>query len=150
MTEQTLNVVGQSMLRRDGLGHVTGKTVYIDDITFADMLHLKMVRSPVPHARLRGIDFSAAEKVPGFVQAFTHQDVPKNIYTILCLIGVGPDEEPVLAEDKVMYVDQPIAAIVAETEAAANEAVSRVKLDLEELPAVLDVEEALKPDAPIL
>jgi CO/xanthine dehydrogenase Mo-binding subunit len=150
MTDHTLNVVGQSLLRRDGLGHVTGKTVYIDDITFPDMLHLKMVRSPVPHARLRSIDFSAAEKVPGFVRAFTHQDVPKNIYTILCLIGVGPDEEPVLAEDKVLYVDQPIAAIVAETEAAANEAVSRVKLDLEELRAVLDVEEALKPDAPIL
>jgi CO/xanthine dehydrogenase Mo-binding subunit len=150
MTNQTLNVVGQSLLRRDGLGHVTGKTVYIDDITFPDMLHLKMVRSPVPHARLRGIDFSAAEKVPGFVRAFTHKDVPKNIYTILCLIGVGPDEEPVLAEDKVLYLDQPIAALVAETEAAASEAVSKVKLDLEELPAVLDIEEALKPDAPIL
>ena len=87
MTTETLNVVGQSVLRRDGLGHVTGKTVYIDDLTFPDMLHLKMVRSPVPHARIKGIDFSAAEKVPGFVRAFTHRDVPKNIYTILCRRG---------------------------------------------------------------
>jgi CO/xanthine dehydrogenase Mo-binding subunit len=150
MTTETLNVVGQSVLRRDGLGHVTGKTVYIDDLTFPDMLHLKMVRSPVPHARIKGIDFSAAEKVPGFVRAFTHRDVPKNIYTILCLIGVGPDEEPVLAEDKVLYLGEPMAAIVAETEDAAMEAVSKVRLDLEELPAVLDVEEALKPEAPIL
>lgn len=148
--ERTYNVVGTSVPRRDGLGHVTGKTVYIDDITFPDMLHLKVVRSPIPHGRLHGIDFSEAEKVPGFVRAFTHVDVPKNIYTILCLIGVEPDEEPVLAVDKVLYQGEPIAAIVAETEEAAMEAVSKVRLDLEELEPVLDVEEALKPGAPKL
>ncbi len=150
MTDQELNVVGQSVPRRDGMGHVTGKTVYVGDMSFPDMLHLKMVRSPVPHANIRGIDFSEAEKVPGFVMALTAQDVPKNVYTILCLIGVGPDEEPVLADKKVLYQGEQIAAIVAETEEAAMEAVSRVKLDLEELPAVFDVEEALKPGAPIL
>jgi CO/xanthine dehydrogenase Mo-binding subunit len=150
MTEDKLNVVGQSVLRRDGLGHVTGETVYVDDIKFRDMLHLKMVRSPVPHARLKGIDFSEAERVPGFVRAFTHKDVPKNVYTILCLIGVGPDEEPVLVEDEIRYQGEQIAAIVAETESAATEAASRVKLDLEELPLVLDVEDAIKPDAPVL
>ncbi len=149
-SEKKLNVVGKSVPRRDGVGHVTGKTVYVDDITFPDMLYLKMVRSPVHHARIKGLDFSAAEEVPGFVRALTHQDVPKNIYTILCLIGVGPDEEPVLAEDKVLYKGEPIAAILAETEDAAVEAASRVIPDLEELPAVFDVEEALKPDAPIL
>jgi CO/xanthine dehydrogenase Mo-binding subunit len=63
MREETLNVVGQPVLRRDGMGHVTGKTVYVDDINFPDMLYLKMVRSPVPHARIKGIDFSAAELV---------------------------------------------------------------------------------------
>ena len=71
------------------MGHVTGQTVYVDDINFPDMLHLKMVRSPVPHARIKGVDFSEAETVPGFVRAFTYRDVPKNVYTILCLIGVG-------------------------------------------------------------
>jgi CO/xanthine dehydrogenase Mo-binding subunit len=150
MTKDDLQTVGQSISRRDGLGHVTGTTQFIDDITFPNMLHLKMVRSPVPHARIKGIDFSAAEKVPGFVRALTHKDVPKNIYTILCLIGVEPDEEPVLAEDRVRYKGEQIAAIVAETEQAALEAVSKVKLDLEELPAVFDVEEALAPDAPIV
>ena len=150
MADQTFNVVGQSVHRRDGMGHVTGKTVYVDDMNFRDMLHLKMVRSPVHHARIKGIDFSEAERVPGFVRALTCKDVPKNIYTILCLIGVGPDEEPVLAEDRVLYKGEQIAAIVAETEEAAMEAVSKVKLDLEELPAVFDVEEALKPGAPIL
>ena len=150
MTNQDLHVVGKSIKRRDGQGHVTGETTYVDDIKFRDMLHLKMVRSPVPHARIKGIDFSEAEKVPGFVRALTHEDVPKNVYTILCLIGVGPDEEPVLAEDVVRYRGEQIAAIIAETEEAATEAASRVILDLEELPAVFDVEEALEPDAPIL
>jgi CO/xanthine dehydrogenase Mo-binding subunit len=150
MAKQDLKVVGQSVLRRDGLSHVTGKTQYIDDISLPGMLYLKMVRSPLHHARIRGIDFSEAEKVPGFVRAFTYKDVPKNIYTILCLIGVGPDEEPVLAEDEVRFKGEQIAAIVAESEQAATEAVARVKLDLEELPAVFDVEEALKPGAPIL
>lgn len=150
MTEQKLRVVGQSVPRRDGLGHVTGRTVFVDDVKFRDMLHLKMVRSPVPHARIEGIDFSEAEKVPGFVRALTHEDVPKNVYTILTLIGVGPDEEPVLAEDKVLYKGEQIAAVVAETEAAAMEAANKVGLDLEELPAVFDVEEALGPDAPAL
>ncbi|MGD8586750.1 MAG: molybdopterin-dependent oxidoreductase, partial [Chloroflexota bacterium] len=150
MNEEKLNVVGQSIPRRDGRGHVTGQTIFVDDIKFRDMLHLKMVRSPVAHARIKGIDFSEAEKVPGFVRALTHEDVPKNIYTILCLIGVGPDEEPVLAVDKVLYKGEQIAAILAETEEAALEAAGKVKLDLEELPAVFDVEEALQPDAPIL
>jgi CO/xanthine dehydrogenase Mo-binding subunit len=150
MSDESLNVVGKSVSRRDGLGHVTGKTVFVDDINFPDMLFLKMVRSPVPHANIVNLDFSESEKVPGFVRALTYQDVPKNIYTILTLIGVGPDEEYVLAENKVRYIGEPIAAVIAETEAAAMESVSKVRLDLEELPAVFDVEEALKPDAPIL
>src|SRR3972149_9354390 len=120
MSEETYQVVGRSVLRRDGLGHVTGKTPFVDDIRFPDLLHLKMVRSPLPHARIKGVDFSQAEKVPGFVRALTHRDVPKNMYTILCLIGIGPDEEPVLAVDEVLYKGEPIAAIVAESESAGG------------------------------
>ena len=114
------------------------------------MLHLKMVRSPLHHARIRGVDLSEAERVPGFVRALTHADVPHNLYTILGLIGVEPEEEFVLAEDRVRYKGEAIVAIVAETEAAALEAVAKVRLDLEELPAVFDVEEALAPGAPIV
>ena len=124
-------VIGRAHERRDGLGHVTGTTVYVDDISFPRMCHLKMVRNPLVHARIRGIDFSEAEKVPGFVTALTAKDVPKNVYTILCLIGVEPDEEQVLAQERVRYRGEPIAAIVAESEEAANEAVKRTKLDLE-------------------
>lgn len=144
------HAVGQSVARRDGTGHVTGATVYVDDIVYPGMLHLKMVRSPLPHARIRGVDVSAAEAVPGFVCALTARDVPKNIYTVLCLIGVGPDDEPVLAADRVRYRGEQVAAVVAETEDAANRAAAAVRLDLEELPAVFDVEEALQSGAPIV
>ena len=145
-----LNVVGHSVGRSDGIGHVTGRTRYTADHSFPGMLHLKMVRSPLHHARIRGIDLSAAERVPGFVRALTARDVPHNCYTILGLIGVEPEEEFVLAEDRVRFKGEAIIAIVAETEAAALEAVSKVQLDLEELPAVFDVEEALEPGAPIV
>jgi CO/xanthine dehydrogenase Mo-binding subunit len=146
--QEPMNVVGQSVLRRDGQGHVTGQTTYVEDIHFTGMLYLKMVRSPIPHGNLLGIDFSEAEKVPGFVRAITAEDVPNNLYTILRLIGVGPDDEYVLAEGKVRWQGEAVAAIIAETESAAQEAVAKTKLQLEELPAVFDVEEALKPDAP--
>jgi CO/xanthine dehydrogenase Mo-binding subunit len=145
-----LKVVGQSVPRRDGLGHVKGKTVFYEDRNIPGLLHLKMVRSPVAHGRIRGVDFSEAEKVRGLVTILTHEDVPNNIYTILRLIGVGPDDEPVLAVDRVRFKGEAIAAVIAESPEAANLAVSRVKLDIEELPAVQDVEEALKPGAPII
>jgi CO/xanthine dehydrogenase Mo-binding subunit len=145
-----LNVVGKSVPRSDGIGHVTGLTQFTTDYSFPGMLHLKVVRSPAHHARILGVDLSDAERVPGFVRALTHADVPHNVYTILGLIGVEPEEEFVLAVDRVRYRGEPIAAIVAETEEAALEAVARVKLDLEELPAVFDVEEALAPGAPIV
>jgi CO/xanthine dehydrogenase Mo-binding subunit len=145
-----LHVVGESVQRNDGVGFVTGRARYSADLTFPRMLHLKMVRSPVHHARIRGVDLSEAERVPGFVRALTHADVPHNVYTILGLIGVEPEEEFVLPVDRVRYKGEPIVAILAETGAAADEAVARVRLDLEELPAVFDMDEALAPGAPIV
>jgi len=145
-----LHVVGRSVPRSDGTGHVTGRTQFTTDHAFPGMLHLKIVRSPAHHALVRGIDLSDAERVPGFIRALTHVDVPHNVYTILGLIGVEPEEEFVLAEDRVRYKGEPIVAIIAESESAALDAVARVRLDLEELPAVFDVEEALRPGAPIV
>ena len=145
-----LHVVGKAVERNDGVGFVTGRARYSGDLTFPRMLHLRMVRSPLHHARIRGVDLSEAGRVPGFVRALTHEDVPHNVYTILGLIGVEPEEEFVLAVDRVRYKGEPIVAILAETEAAANEAVARARLDLEELPAVFDMDEALAPGAPIV
>ncbi len=145
-----LNVVGQSVERNDGVGAVTGRTQFTADRAIPGLLHLKVVRSPVHHARIKRVDLSEAQRVPGFVCALTHEDVPHNVYTILGLIGVEPEEEFVLAVDRVRYKGEPIVAIVAETEAAAYGAVAKVRLDLDELPAVFDVEDALKPAAPVV
>jgi CO/xanthine dehydrogenase Mo-binding subunit len=148
--QKSLREVGASTPRRDAVSHVTGRTVYFEDNTFPGMLHLKMVRSPHHYARIRGIDFSEAEKTPGFVRVITHRDVPCNYYTILRLIGVEPNDEPVLADDRVVYWGEPIAAVLAESPQAAAIAASRVKVEFEPLDAVFDVEEALKPGAPIV
>ena len=147
---EPLHVVGESVVRNDGVGFVTGRAQYSADLAFPGMLHLRMVRSPAHHARIRGVDLSAAREVPGFVRALTHEDVPHNVYTILGLIGVEPEEEFVLAVDRVRYRGEPIVAILAETEAAAHTAAAAVRLDLEELPAVFDMDEAMAPGSPIV
>jgi CO/xanthine dehydrogenase Mo-binding subunit len=144
------NNIGVSTPRVDVMGHVTGRTQFYADRQINGLLYLKMVRSPHHHARILKVDTSAAAKVPGVVRILTHQDVPKNVYTILCLIQVEPDDEPVLAVDKVRYKGEQIVAVVAETAAAAREAVAKVKIEYEVLPAVFDVEEALKPGAPLV
>ena len=143
-------VVGHVVQRVDARGHVTGRTEYFEDANPTGMLHLKMHRSERHHALLKEVDVAAALEVPGVVKILTHADVPANWYTILRLIGVEPNDEPVLPEDRVLWKGEPIVAVVAETEAAALEGAAKVKVTYEDLPAVFDVEEALAPDAPII
>ncbi|QVQ53329.1 xanthine dehydrogenase family protein molybdopterin-binding subunit [Spiractinospora alimapuensis] len=145
-----LGVVGATVPRSDARGHVTGRTQFVEDVPVPGLLHLKMCRSTRHHARIRSVDVSAALAVPGVVRVLTHTDIPANWYTVLRLIGVEPNDEPVLAEDRVLYRGEPICAVVAESEAAAIEAADRVLVVYEDLPAVLDVEEALAPDAPVI
>jgi len=142
--------IGQPLPRTDLRGHVTGRTVYFADRTFPGMLYLKMVRSPHHHARILSIDTSEAEKHPGVVRILTAKDVPQNLYTILILIQVGPEDEHVLAEDKVRWKGEAVVAVLAETERAAQEAAAKVKVEYEVLEPVLSIEDALKPDAPIV
>jgi CO/xanthine dehydrogenase Mo-binding subunit len=145
-----LGIVGQSVKRRDGLGHVTGQTQYVDDVFYPNMLWIKMVRSPVSRGKIHKIDTSKAEEFPGVAAVVTAKDVPNNWYTILCLIGVGPNDEPVLAHEEVMYEGEPICAVVAETEEIARAAAALVELEIEEQPPVLDLEFALSPEAPAI
>lgn len=140
------HVVGKPVQRLDALGHVTGRTAYFEDTIPKHLLHLKMHRSERHHALLRDVDVSAAEAVKGVVKVLTHSDVPNNWYTILKLINVGYDEEPVLPEDRVLYYGEPIVAVVATSERAALEGAAAVKVTYEDLPAVFDVEEAIKPE----
>ena len=114
-----LDVIGKPVQRSDALGHVTGRTQFFEDVNPAGMLHLKMHRSERHHALLKSVDFSAALEVPGVLRVLTHEDVPANWYTILRLIGVEPNDEPVLPEDRVLYRGEAIVAVVATSEQAA-------------------------------
>ncbi len=142
--------VGVSGKRSDIDGHVIGRTQYYADRSFPGMLHLAMVRSPHHHAKIISVDTAKAEKMPGVARVLTHKDVPKNVYTILCLIQVEPDDEPCLAVDKVRYKGEPVVTVIAESMSAAREAAAKVKIEYQELPAVFDVEEALQPGAPLV
>lgn len=148
--DDNLNVVGKSIQRQDMPGHVTGLTRYFDDHAFDGMLHLKVVRSPHASARIRSIDISAAARAPGVKRVLRGGDVPVNKNTLLSLIGFGKDDEPSLAVDKVHYKGEPIVAIIADSEAEALAAKKLVRIDYEPMPAVFDVEEALKPGAPVV
>lgn len=148
--EDDFTVIGSVVQRSDARGHVTGRTEFFEDVAPRGMLHLKMHRSARHHARIRNVDLTGALEVPGVTRILTHADIPNNIYTPLKLIGVGPDDEPILAVDKVRYLGEPICAVVAESEAAALEGVARIRVDYEDLPAVFDVEEALAEGAPLV
>jgi CO/xanthine dehydrogenase Mo-binding subunit len=148
--DDNLNVIGKGEQRQDMLGHVTGRTRFFDDHGFDGLLHLKVVRSPHHHARIRSIDVSAAERAPGVKRVIRGQDVPLNKNTLLSLIGFGKDDEPTLAVDKVRYKGEPIVAVIADSEAEAMAATKLVRVSYDPLPTVFDVQEALKPGAVVV
>lgn len=145
--DDNLNVVGKGVQRQDMLGHVTGRTPFFDDHAFEGLLHLKVLRSSHHHARLRNIDTAAAEQAPGVKRVLRGKDVPVNKNTLLSLMNFGKDDEPTLAVDKVSFKGQPIVAVIADSEAAALAALKLIRVDYDPLPAVFDVEAALKPGA---
>ncbi|MFC4667220.1 xanthine dehydrogenase family protein molybdopterin-binding subunit [Seohaeicola nanhaiensis] len=148
--DDTLKEIGKPTIRQDILGHVTGRTAFYDDHLFDGLLHMRAVRSPHHHAEIRRIDTSAAEKMPGVRRVVTAKDVPNNLNTLLSLINFGRDDEPLCAHDKVRYKGETVAWVIADTERQARDACAAVRVDYSVLPHVLDVEEALKPDAPVV
>ena len=148
--DDNLNEIGKPTRRQDILGHVTGRSPYFDDHLFDGLLHIRCVRSPHHHARIRRIDTTEAQSMPGVVRVLTGRDVPRNLNTLLSLLDFGIDDEPLLAETKVAYKGEPVAAVIAETEAQARAAVAKVRVDWDVRPHVLDVEEAIKPGAPVV
>ena len=109
------------------------------------MLHGATLRSPVPYARIRGVDVTPALVTPGVVAVVLAADIPgKNRF------GLNFDDQPVLAEDVVRYAGEPIAVVAARSPLAAKEAVRAITLDLEPLDGVFDMEQAMAPDAPRL
>jgi CO/xanthine dehydrogenase Mo-binding subunit len=142
-----MKAVGARLPRYDGVAHVTGRTVFVDDVRVPGTLWTKALRSPAHHADITGLDTSKAEAIKGVRAVVTWKDVPLLEYGHLSALGI-PADEPLLAKDDVRYKGQPIALVAAEDEETAQEAVDAIALDLNEKPALFDVRKAFDPDAP--
>jgi CO/xanthine dehydrogenase Mo-binding subunit len=141
-----LRVVGQSVRRLDALEKVTGRARYVTDLELPGMLHARLVRSPYAHARIVRVDTRAAAAVPSVRGVAAAGDLTG------CDPYFGPAfrDRPMLAVDVVRYEGEPVVAVVADDEAAAQEAAALVDVDYEELPSVTTLEEALAPGAPLV
>ena len=138
------SIIGAAVGRVEGAEKVSGQAVYGADVHFRDTLWGKILRSPYPHARILRIDTSKASQVPGVKAIVTGKDEPDHYQ------GKSIRDIPVLCWDKVRYIGDKVAAIAAESREAAEEAIDLIDVEYEELPAVFDVLEAMKPGAPIL
>ncbi len=141
-----LTVVGKRAIMLDALEKATGRAKFTDDLTFPGMLYGKILRSPHSHARILHVDLSKALKVKGVQGAISGKDIPKKKYGIVPMAK----DEYALAIDKVRYIGDEVAAVVATSLEAAEEALSMIKVDYEVLPAVFDPLEAMKPGAPVI
>jgi CO/xanthine dehydrogenase Mo-binding subunit/aerobic-type carbon monoxide dehydrogenase small subunit (CoxS/CutS family) len=142
---------GRSLPAPAGSDVVRGAARYTFDVAMEGLLHVKMLRSPHPHARVISIDRSAALAVPGVHAVLTHEDAPAKLFSTARheKAWMDPDDTSVL-DTIVRFVGQKVAAIVAETEGAAEEGCRHLKVDYELLPAVFDPAQAIAPGAPIL
>jgi carbon-monoxide dehydrogenase large subunit len=151
--------VGQPVSRREDPVLLRGEGRYTDDLNLPGQAYAAMVRSPVAHGVLRGIDTEAARALPGVLGVFTAADLKAG--------GIGPmpanvsgqnhDGRPIpkppqgaLAEDRVRYVGDPVAVVVAETAIQAKDAAEAITLDIDSLPAVTEAADAVRPGAPVL
>ena len=143
------SVIGKDIPRVDGREKATGAAIYTDDIKLPGMLHGKLLRSPVPHARIRSIDVSKARRLPGVKCVITGEDTPKIKYGNWRLFPATQDEYP-LAVDKVRFIGDEIAAVAAVDPDTAAEALELIVVDYEELPPVFDVLASVRKNASII
>ncbi len=143
--KRPLNAVSRPLPRPDAVDKVTGRGLYADDLYVEGMLHAKALRSRHPHARLLKVATAKARALPGVAAVLTADDVPGRKDC-----GVHEIDWPVLCYDKVRYVGDAVALVVAESEAAADEALALIDVEYEPLPVVPGPKEAAAPDAPRL
>jgi len=144
MTDATPVIFGSPERRLDGDAKTTGATKYTADLDIPGALQSAFVRSPYPHARIRSIDTSRALALPGVRAVLTGADVEG------ARMGRRLQDWPVLCWDRVLFIGDRVAAVAADTRDIADEAVRLIDVDYEELPAVLDMADALRADAPVL
>src|SRR5262249_58712012 len=145
----TLAVVGQSVYRKDANPKVTGRALHVGNIEMPGMLHVAVLRSLYPHARIIRIEKSRAERLDGVAAVLTGAEIAK-------MPGVDPyygpafRDQPILAVDKVCYVGDPVVAVAAKDQRTAEDALQLVEVDYESLPAVVDARVAGKPQAALV
>jgi len=144
--------IGTSVERVDAVGKVRGETLYPGDLYRPDMAHMKILFAGRPHARITRLDTAAAEALDGVLAVFTARDVPNNEYGLIMpdqpvLCGPGSTKE---FADRVRFVGDQIAVVVAESEAIAGRALKLIEVDFEDLPVVLDPLQAMRPDSTLL
>ncbi len=143
--EDDLRVVGTPFRRVDGWAKVTGQTRFADDLTFPRMVHMRLVRSTLPHAFIQGIDTSKAEEMPGVVGVLTGKDMPEPFG----ILPVSQDEHALCLE-KVRFVGDPVVAVAALTEDQAADACSAVTIEYEPLATIASVDEAIETSEPLI
>ena len=140
-------IVGTSVHRVDGVDKVTGRAKYAGDLVVPGMIAGKFLRSPYAHARIRAIDTREAEALSGVIAVLTSKDFTD----IEAYIGRGKNkDQPIIAIDRAIYAGQPVAAVAALDRSTAEAALSKIHVDYEELPAVINVDEAIADGAPRL
>ncbi|HKU94591.1 MAG TPA: xanthine dehydrogenase family protein molybdopterin-binding subunit, partial [Vineibacter sp.] len=145
--------VGQPLRRREDRRLLIGKGRYVDDIRVPGMLHVAILRSPHAHAAIPAVDVAAARAVPGVRIVLTGADLAGKIGSIRpnwVIPGTVVPDRPVVATDRVRFVGECIAVVVAETRAAAEDARDLIDVAYEPLPAVVDEEAAIADGAPQL
>ena len=133
-----------NLVRVDGEGKVSGSAGYAADVQLAGLLVGRTLRSAVPHGLITSLAVSKARDIPGVHTVLTARDIPQ------VLVGKGLQDIPLLALDRVRFVGEKIAVVAAESPDIAEEAVHAIEVEYEDLPAVCDVEDALKPGAPVI
>lgn len=140
------SILGTSVRRVEDRDLITGASTYVGNLSLEGVLHLAFVRSPFAHAVITGIDTAAAAAAPGVVAVYTAADLGLPAHHGLMVVNKDLPRPP-LATDRVRFVGEAVAVVVAETKAAAVDAVELVEVDYDPLPAVVDMEAALAPDA---
>ena len=153
-TTETFKVIGTRPIRHDGIDKVTGRAKYGADVTFADLLHGKVLRSPHARARIRSIKIDKALKLPGVRAIITGRDIP-DLPDQMAALGEIPVNLHhlglnILAKDMVLYNGHAVAAVAATSAHIAEEALRLIEVDYEVLPPVMTVAEAMAPNAPIV
>jgi carbon-monoxide dehydrogenase large subunit len=147
-TQTPIGGLGHSLRRREDDRFIRGKGTYVDDVQLPGMLHMAILRSPLAHARITGIDTSHAMAHPGVVAVVTGRDLAA--HNLAWMPTLSADTQAVLALDKVVFQGQEVAAVIAADPYVAHDALELVDVDYDPLPPVVDPHRALEPDAPLI